>query len=88
MTQGLEPTVVEVVKVKVEPRGCQLGCSSNKSYKECKWLPRGQVLGGMLSEAQRTTPLQPGQLDTALAVGPDHRPMRRQVTDLLLGHLT
>lgn len=88
MIQGPKPTVVEVVRVKVEPRGCQLGCSSNKSYKECKWLPRGQVLSGMLSEAQRTASLYPGQLDTALAVGPDHRPMKRQVRDLLLGHLT
>lgn len=43
MIQGLKPTVVEVVKVKVEPPGCQLGCSSNKSYKDRKWLPRGQV---------------------------------------------
>lgn len=88
MIQGLKLTVVEVVKVKVELRGCQLGCSSNKSYKDCKWLPRGQELKGMLSKVQRTTSLHPGQLDTALVVGPDYRLTRRQVRDPLLGHLT
>ena len=88
MIQGLKPTVVEGAKVKVEPHGCQLGSSSDKSYKDCKWLPRGQVLGAMLSKVRRTTSLHLGQLDTALAVGPGHRPMRRQVRDLLLGLLT
>ena len=56
--------------VKMEPQGCQLGWTSNKSHEEWNSLRRGQELGVKLSEVQRTLSLRPWQLDSELGPGP------------------
>lgn len=84
MTQDWSLLLLEVVKVK--PRACQLGCSSNKSHQDCNWFQRRQALDGVLSKAQRTTSLHSQQPDSALS--PGHKPMGRQVRDLSSEHLT
>jgi hypothetical protein len=69
-TKDCSLLLLEVVKV--EPHGCQLGWTSNKSHKERKWLQRGQALGGRFSKEQRITSPYSRQPESVL--GPSHDP--------------